>query len=103
MDSINILSTKITSIPTAFARNCTSLKEINIPNLVADINSEAFYNCTSLNEINIPDNVKYIGVNSFNVENNNPIPNLIVYVTSDSVETLIKSVFNGIVINLSRK
>ena len=45
----------------AFYNGCGSLTEINIPNTVASIGSNAFYSCSSLASITIPSSVTYIG------------------------------------------
>ena len=47
-------------------KNCTSLTNINIPNSVTSIESNAFSSCTSLTSIIIPDGVTNIGGYAFN-------------------------------------
>ncbi len=46
-------------------RNCTSLKNITIPNSVVSIGSHVFYKCTSLEKITIPDSVISIDYRAF--------------------------------------
>lgn len=45
--------------------NCTSLKEISLPDTLNSIGSSAFYNCTSLKNIKIPSKVSTIGLSTF--------------------------------------
>lgn len=46
-----VLSPNLTSIPTSFIKNCTSMKNIKIPSNVNKINGNAFEGCSSLLEI----------------------------------------------------
>ncbi len=53
-----------TIAPYAF-RDCTSLRNVTLPDSLTAIGSSAFYNCTSLNYIDIPDGVMFIDQNAF--------------------------------------
>ena len=55
----------VTEIRSSAFNNCTSLKEITIPDSVTRIGDDAFYDCTNLKEIVIPDNVTEIGNYAF--------------------------------------
>ena len=46
-------------------KDCTSLKEVIIPNSVESIGDRAFRGCTNLKEVNIPNSVKSIGDEAF--------------------------------------
>ena len=61
LDDIN----KVKRIECSAFENCTSLKNIKIPDSVEGIEAWAFYNCTSLKSIKIPSSVKYIGYGAF--------------------------------------
>ncbi|MDE6289845.1 MAG: hypothetical protein K2L64_03695 [Ureaplasma sp.] len=53
--------------------------------------------------VTLPNSIASIGDAAFNVESpNGPIPNLVIYVNSNSVENLVKGIFSGTVINLSK-
>ena len=60
-----IIQDGVTFIGNSTFYNCTSLKEITIPNSVTYIGNSTFCNCTSLKEINIPNNVTFIGNDAF--------------------------------------
>ena len=51
--------------PSAFL-NCTSLKNVVIPDTVTSIGDKAFKGCTALESVSIPDSVTSIGVEAFN-------------------------------------
>lgn len=44
---------------------CTNLETINLPDCLSEINSEAFYGCSILNAIDLPDSLSYIGSYAF--------------------------------------
>lgn len=44
---------------------CSSLKEINIPNSIKIIGQYAFYRCSSLERVNFPNSLEAIGGNAF--------------------------------------
>ena len=56
---------RVTAIPTRAFQNCTSLKNITIPEGVITIGYEAFSGCSSLTSVTIPDSVETIGEHSF--------------------------------------
>ena len=45
--------------------DCTSLKEVTIPNSVTEIGDSAFLGCKSLTKVTIPDSVTKIGYGAF--------------------------------------
>lgn len=51
-------------------RNCTSLKEIVIPDGVMTISQEAFMGCTNLEKIVLPMNLRYVLPRAFQDCNN---------------------------------
>lgn len=72
--SIILPEENITTIPQKAFYDCTSLKNINIPNTVVSIGKDAFYNCSNIENISIPNNVAAIEQNAF--YNCNNIKNL---------------------------
>ena len=56
---------KVTSIGTSAFRNCTSLKNVTIPEGVTCIGESVFYRCTSLESVTIPESVTSIGESAF--------------------------------------
>ena len=52
---------RVTSIGDYAFRDCTSLKNVNIPNSITNIGDHAFRDCTSLTSVTIPDSVTSIG------------------------------------------
>ena len=71
-------------------RDCTSLRNITIPDSVTYIGESVFMNCTSLISVKIPDSVTYIGWNAFY-----DCTSLISITVSDSVTYIGGGVFNG--------
>ncbi|MDD6489382.1 MAG: sigma-70 family RNA polymerase sigma factor [Clostridia bacterium] len=55
----------LTSISSGAFRDCTNLKEINIPESVTEIANSAFDGCSSLETVTMGDNVYSIGSNAF--------------------------------------
>lgn len=76
---------------------CNKLSKISLPNSLKTIRTEAFYRCSSLEEITLPDSITLIETNAFIYDDN-----LVIKVTSDRVENLVKAVFSGTVINLNK-
>lgn len=52
-------------IPSFYFSNCRSLKTVELPKLVEDINQGAFYDCQSLEKIILPTNLQSIGDYAF--------------------------------------
>ena len=59
----------VTSIGESAFEQCISLTSITVSNINTIIEDFAFWNCKNLKEISIPEGVKYIGINTFNIEN----------------------------------
>ncbi len=105
IESITLPNSLVSIGDTAFS-NCINLKSIIIGDKVSSIGSRAFLDCTSLTEITLPNSITSIGNNAFSSSLPNdqykPLP-IVIFVNSNSVENLVKSVFtSGTVINLSR-
>ncbi|MDE6289136.1 MAG: leucine-rich repeat domain-containing protein, partial [Ureaplasma sp.] len=103
--SINMSSSKISTIPIEFAYQCRELKYVNLPNSITRIENYGFASCDSLEEITIPNGITHIEPTAFANNGNgttDPLPNLVIYVNSNSAENIVKQGFKGIVINLSR-
>ena len=60
-DGVCVISKRTKAIADNAFRNCTELKQIEIPNSVTSIGSGAFQGCTGLISITIPDSVTEIG------------------------------------------
>ena len=71
-------------------RDCTSLRNITIPDSVTYIDESVFMNCTSLISVKIPDSVTYIGWNAFY-----DCTSLISITVSDSVTYIGGGAFSG--------
>lgn len=56
---------RVASISERAFRECSSLKEITIPETIRDIGDDAFYGCSNLKNISIPYGVKTIGIFAF--------------------------------------
>ena len=59
-----MLSDFTTEIPDSAFEGCTSLRDVNVPNL-RKIGNRAFYGCTSLSTLTIPTSVTSLGNNAF--------------------------------------
>ncbi|MDE5599764.1 MAG: leucine-rich repeat domain-containing protein, partial [Ureaplasma sp.] len=95
-------SKNVTNLGQNFFRDCISLTSITLPNSLMSLGDYAFYNCTSLTSITLPNSLNSIGTACFNIDDSNPIPNLVIYVNDNGVENLLKKVYSGIVINFNR-
>jgi len=81
-----VQDSKLTIIPKACFKNCTSLKQINIPKSIVSISEEAFMNCTNLENLEIPKEVIDIKENAFlNFKENQTI---IVYRDYDNLDNI---------------
>ncbi|MDE6473291.1 MAG: leucine-rich repeat domain-containing protein, partial [Ureaplasma sp.] len=89
-------SNRITSIGERCFRN-TSISQITLTQTLEAIGPLAFDSCNNLQEITIPNSVTSIGEKAFD-----NIPNLIIKVSSDRVENLVRNVFSGTIINLNK-
>lgn len=58
------LADSVLSLPKSF-KNCTALKQVNIPRSIRAIGYDCFWKCTSLESIFIPKNVTEIGSDAF--------------------------------------
>ncbi len=65
LEKIDISETKISKIEKDSFKNCTSLKEVVLPNILQQIGESAFEGCTSLKVLEIPDSVSVIGNSAF--------------------------------------
>ena len=61
LKEMTINSKDITIISKGTFQECTSLKNIILPENIHNIGKQAFYKCTSLEKINIPGHVEKIG------------------------------------------
>ncbi|MDE6289196.1 MAG: leucine-rich repeat domain-containing protein, partial [Ureaplasma sp.] len=85
--------------------NCSALSSIILPINLTTIGTYAFAGCINLNELTIPNGLTSVGQYAFNKDtssNSIILNNLVIFVNSNSVESLIKSIFSGTVINLSK-
>lgn len=83
-----VILPNLSKINKDFFKKCTSLTTVIIPNSVTAIDNNAFYGCSSLEEIIIPDSVTTIGEDAFN-----RCTNLSSLTISNSVQELAEGVF----------
>ena len=107
-DSASLISVivreSLSVLPISFTYNCTNLVSVTLPENLKSIDSFAFANCISLREITLPNSITSIGADAFcegGNYGNAPLKNLAIFVNSNSVETLLRNVFTGVVVNLS--
>jgi len=65
LTEVNILSEKITTIPSSLFSGCSELENITIPYGVKTIESGAFSGCTVLENVTFPDTLESIGMRAF--------------------------------------
>lgn len=71
------------TVEDVYFKNCKSLKKINIPNSVTELNSESFRGCTSIIQVKLPNSLVRIGGGVFQ-----DCMSLIEIIIPDSVTTM---------------